>query len=83
METIFLDILLDKKNIIFVNAIIESYEGIAFFRTVDPSIGHVLLMVPTAFVGDVDLLLRDLSSSLSIRPMYEEQALQDGFSFFS
>jgi len=83
METIFLDILIDKKNIIFVNAIIESYEGIAFFRTVDPSIGHVLLMVPAAFVGDVNSLLRDLNRSLSIRPLHEEQALQDGFSFFS
>ena len=83
VETVFLDLLVDKKDIIFINSIVESYDGIAFFRTIDPSIGHVLLMVPPAFIGDVDSLLRDLRRSLNIRPMHEEQARQDGFSFFA
>lgn len=82
MDTISLDLWVDKKEIMFIHSVFESYEGVAFFRTLDPSIGHVLLMVSPSFIAEADSILRDLSSSLKIIPLNKIMAAEQGFSFF-
>ncbi len=79
MNTCDLDLLIEKKDIMFFSAIVESYEGVAFFRTVDPSIGHVRLMVPSFFVSEVNALLEDLARSVKMRFFDSEQAAKNNF----
>ena len=59
MEYIYIEIA--KKDIAFLDGIIESYEGIAVLRTINAQKGVVELSVPSYFFGDVVSILKDLS----------------------
>ena len=64
---------MDKKDIAFVQFIIESHEGLAVVRTVDPDAGVIELLVAPDFEEDVEYVV----SALKKYAKMEELKLRD------
>ena len=50
----------DKKDIIYLNSIIDSYDGIAIMRTIDKNLGNVVVFTTENFENLVIQLLNSL-----------------------
>lgn len=61
IETIIYHVTPERINI--VQAIFESYEGVASVRTLNPAIGEIEIMTPEANLDLVDEILRSLINS--------------------
>jgi hypothetical protein len=67
MDTISLLIQIPPEEIAFLSFILESYEGVAIARTVDPNEGLVELMVSPDYQEDMREILKDLSRQFPIK----------------
>jgi hypothetical protein len=66
MDTINLLIQIPPREIAFLTFILESYEGVASMRTVDPEKGIVELMVPPHQKEEIKKILESLRSEFPI-----------------
>lgn len=66
MDTIRILARIAKKEIIYVNSLIEAYEGMAVMRTVNAERGLIEFQVSPHYLDDMQLLLKALSREISI-----------------
>ena len=66
MDTISLVIQIPPEEIAFLSFILESYEGVAIARTVDPQQGIVELMVAPDYQEEIREILKDLNQQFPI-----------------
>jgi hypothetical protein len=59
-KTIRIMLNVDKKDIIYLNSIIDSYDGIAIMRTIDKKLGNVVIFTTENFENLVIHLLNSL-----------------------
>lgn len=71
MDTIPYRACIDRTQIGFLNSIIESYEGIAVVRTIDPGAGLIELWVSPWFEPLVLEILYDLACDIRLRYVYK------------
>ena len=57
---------IDRREISFLKFIIESYDGTAVLRTVDPKAGIVALHISPGCEPVVDMILNDLKQEIMI-----------------
>jgi hypothetical protein len=57
---------IDRRAISFLKFIIESYDGIAVLRTVDPAAGIVALHISPGCEPVVDMILSDLKQEVML-----------------
>jgi hypothetical protein len=69
MDTISLLIQIPPEEIAFLNFILESYEGVAIARTVDPHEGLVELMVSPDYQEEIKEILKDLGREFPIKEL--------------
>ena len=62
---------LDRREIYFLKFILEAYDGIAMFRTLDPEAGVVKLFIPPGCEETVDTVMQDLSKEIMIEQIAE------------
>jgi hypothetical protein len=67
MDTISLVIQIPSEEIAFLSFILESYEGVAIARTVDPLQGLVELMIAPDYQEEMREILQDLSRQFPIK----------------
>ena len=67
MDTISLIIQIPPQEIAYLSFIIESYEGVAVVRTIDPRAGLVELMVSPHFQVEMDAILLDLAREFPVQ----------------
>jgi hypothetical protein len=67
MDTISLIIQIPPQEIAYLSFIIESYEGVAVVRTIDPRAGLVELMVSPHFQVEMDAVLADLAREFPVQ----------------
>jgi len=67
MDTISLLLQIPPHEIAFLSFILESYEGVAIARTVDPHKGLVELMVSPDYEEEIGEILKDLSQQFPIK----------------
>jgi len=67
MDTISLFLQIPPEEIAFLSFILESYEGVAIARTVDPHKGLVELMVSPDYEEEIGEILKDLSQQFPIK----------------
>lgn len=67
MDTISLLLQIPPQEIAYLSFIIESYEGVAVVRTIDPHAGLVELMSPPGCREDLDAILADLAREFPIQ----------------
>ena len=67
MDTISLIIQIPPEEIAFLSFILESYEGVAIARTVDPHQGLMELMVSPDYQEEMSEILMDLSRQFPIK----------------
>jgi len=56
----------DRREIFFLKFILEAYDGIAMFTTIDPAAGIVMLHVSPGCESEVDMVLNDLKKNILI-----------------
>ena len=59
-KTVRIMLNVDKKDIIYLNSIIDSYDGIAIMRTIDKNLGNVVVFTTENFENLVIQLLNSL-----------------------
>jgi len=69
MDTISLLIQIPPEEIAFLSFILESYEGVAIARTVDPNEGLVELMVSPDYQEEIGKILKDLAQQFPIKEL--------------
>ena len=67
MDTISLILQIPPREIAYLNFILESYEGVAAMRTVDPREGIVELMVSPSYQEEIREILKDLAEEFPIQ----------------
>jgi len=56
----------DPKEIVFIKAILESYEGMVVMRTVEVGKPVIELLIARDFAETIDQLVRDLASQVEM-----------------
>ncbi|MBN1254535.1 MAG: DUF4911 domain-containing protein [Deltaproteobacteria bacterium] len=69
MDTISILIKIPRREIAYLNFILESYEGVAVVRTVDPHEGIVEVMVPPSYQEEIKDILKDLGTEFPIQEL--------------
>jgi len=69
MDTVSLLIQIPPEEIAFLSFILESYEGVAIARTVDPHQGILELMVSPDYQEEMREILKDLSRQFPIKEL--------------
>jgi hypothetical protein len=69
MDTISFLIQIPPEEIAFLSFILESYEGVAIARTVDPRQGLMELMVSPDYQEEIKEILKDLSRQFPIKEL--------------
>lgn len=59
---------LNRKDISYMQFLIESYEGLATVTTVDKNTAIVRLSIMPDFVSDIDKILNDLGKEIDFAP---------------
>jgi hypothetical protein len=72
MDTISLFIQIPPQEIAYLTFVLESYEGIAAIRTVDPHKGIVELMVAPHYQEEMREILKDLVEEFPIQDLVSE-----------
>jgi len=67
MDSLKLCFKTDKKQIAYVNFIIEAYDGMAVVRTADPEEGLLEILVSPDFESDFSMLADALSEEIPFR----------------
>jgi hypothetical protein len=67
MDTLSLFIQIPPEEIAFLSFILESYEGVAIARTIDPHKGLMELMVAPDYQEEMREILQDLSQHFPIK----------------
>jgi hypothetical protein len=67
MDTISLFIQIPPREIAYLSFILESYEGVAVARTIDPHEGLVEVMVSPHLREELDAILTDLAQEFPIQ----------------
>jgi hypothetical protein len=67
MDTISLLLQIPPQEIAYLSFIMESYEGVAVVRTLDPHEGLVELMVPPDYQDEIGEILKDLAQEFPIQ----------------
>jgi hypothetical protein len=57
----------DKRDIAYIVSIFDAYDDFAVVRTLDPSRGHIELMMSPDYVGEVKKLVERLAEEISLR----------------
>jgi len=61
--------MLKPEGIALLKFIIESYEGVAVVRTIDPRVASVEIMIAPGFESEIDAIIGELSNSFMILPI--------------
>ena len=69
MDTVSLLIQIPPEEIAFLSFILESYEGVAIARTIDPRQGLLELMVSPDYQEEIREILKDLSRQFPIKEL--------------
>jgi hypothetical protein len=69
MDTISLFIKIPTAEIAYLNFILESYEGVAIVRTIDPREGIVEVMVPPHYQKEIKEILKNLAEEFPIQEL--------------
>jgi hypothetical protein len=69
METIQMVFRVKPEDMAYLKFIVESYEGLAVIRTVDPQEGVLEWMIPPDLVDEVNALIDSLQKEISILPV--------------
>ena len=67
MDTISLFLQIPPREIAYLNFVLDSYEGVASMRTVDPLAGIVELMVSPSYQEEIGEILKDLAEEFHIQ----------------
>ena len=67
MDTISIIIQIPPEEIAYLNFVLESYEGVAAVRTVDPREGIVKLMVSPSYQEEIQEILKSLAEEFPIQ----------------
>ncbi len=67
MDTVSIFIQIPPQEIAFLSFILESYEGVAIARTIDPLQGLMELMVSPDYQEEMRQILKDLSQQFPIK----------------
>lgn len=73
MDTISLFIQIPPHEIAYLNFVLESYEGVAAVRTVDPHEGIVELMVSPHYQEEIKEILKDLAEEFPIQEVIDKK----------
>lgn len=65
-EIVIRNFRVDPKDIVFIKAILESYEGMVVMRTVEVGQPIIELLIARDFAETVDRLVRDLASQVEL-----------------
>jgi len=57
-----------RRDISYLRFLLEAYDGLAFFRTLEPATGLVEVIYPGSRHRDAEDLLRALEKELQLRP---------------
>jgi hypothetical protein len=76
MDTISLFIQIPPEEIAFLSFILESYEGVAIARTMDPHQGLMELMVSPDYEEEMKEILKDLGKQFPIKVVGKSDVLQ-------
>lgn len=71
MDTITYRARIDKKQIGFLNSIVESYEGIAVVRTLHAPAGIIELWVSPGFENLVNEIIHDIADEIGLQYLYK------------
>ncbi len=66
-DTLRVRIQIPRQEIAYFNFLLESYEGLASVRTIDPQQGILELMVPPELKGDLLSLLEALKEEMELQ----------------
>ena len=72
MDTLRLLIQLPRSEIAYFNFLLESYEGLASVRTLDPQRGILELMVPEGCLSETKKLLEALKEEIGLKTLEGE-----------
>ena len=75
MDTISLMIRIPPREIAYLSFVLESYEGVAAMRTVDPGRGIVEVMVPPSYEKELGEILVDLAQDFPVHRMAKEERI--------
>jgi hypothetical protein len=67
MDTISLFLQIPPHEIAYLTFVLESYEGVAAIRTVDPRTGIIELMVSPSYQEEIREILKDLAEEFPIQ----------------
>ena len=73
MNTVSLFIQIPPKEIAFLSFTLESYEGVAIARTIDPRQGLMELMVSPDYQEEIREILKDLSKQFPIKEIVKKK----------
>lgn len=73
MDTISLLIQIPRREIAYLTFVLESYEGVAAVRTVDPRKGIVELMVSPYYQEEMREILKSLAEEFPIDEVVEKK----------
>ncbi len=57
----------DKRDIAYIVGLFDAYDDFAVVRTLDPSRGHIELMMSPDYVGEVAKLVERLADEIPLR----------------
>jgi hypothetical protein len=73
MDTITYRAVIDKRQIGYLNSIIDSYEGLAVVRTLDAPAGIVELWICPPFEELVNTIINDIADGIGLKSYYKAQ----------
>jgi hypothetical protein len=76
LDTISLLIKIPPREIAYLSFVLESYEGVAAMRTVDPGRGIVEVMVPPSYEEELGEILADLAQEFPVHRIVNEERVQ-------
>lgn len=66
MDVIKIKVRIDKKEIAYVDALLESYENLAVVSTIDPAKGIIEFLVSPSFISETKELLTALKKEICL-----------------
>lgn len=67
MDTISILLQIPPREIAYLTFILESYEGVAIMKTIDPREGIIELMVPSHYQEEIREILQDIAREFPIK----------------
>lgn len=73
-ETIVRYFIISPQDIVYLKAVLESYEGMVVVRTVEIGNPVIECLIAHAFQKEIDLVLQDLSSQINLQEIASPDA---------